>query len=288
MTRCRARVCSPRFRGTREERDEERARRELWVSALSAVLRERTAVPGLEGFTSNKVDDLVRYLRDNGGARASVEAAVVDKPEWFAELTAMRSYIERREVDLAYLVSTRTQASRMCVDWLARYLRDRAGVLVETGPQFEGYDPATDADARAAAFAADLQVLRARTLRYVKRRQESGDRVFIAAQGGYKPEAGVMMIVGAETGATVYYAHEEMRRSVELPVLAYHGPMEALRALKGAGGRVTRLDAAPLFARHPDLAEAERAYAIEVRRDEGGVVVEMKLTDYGKLLVEDA
>ena len=260
------------------------------TSVLGRLLRERAAVPSLVGFAGDKLDALVRYLQ-NDGARARARAAVLDQPDWFAELTAMRRYLERKEVDLAYLVSTRTAASSLCVDWLERYLRERAGVQVEKGTQFEGYEPevARDddtADARADAFAADLQVLRARTLRYVRRRQKAGDRVFIAAQGGYKPEAGVMMLVGAETGATVYYAHEEFRRSVELPVLLYDGPMTGLRELHAAGGRVTRLRAEPMLAQHPDLAAAERAYAVELRRDDDGRLVEMKLTDYGKLLLE--
>src|ERR1700722_15684257 len=100
------------------------------ASVLGAVYRERTAIEGLGGFTGSKLEDLVRYLLDNDRARGSTEAAGLDKPEWFAELTAMRVYLDRRAVDLAYLVSTRTQASRLCADWLARYLRDRAGIIV--------------------------------------------------------------------------------------------------------------------------------------------------------------
>lgn len=235
------------------------------------------------------IDELARRLDDDGAALAAAKALVLQKPEWFAELTAMRRYLDAREVDVAYLVGTKTGASRLAIGWLRASLEAR-GVRVEEGTAFVGYEESEgvgDVASKLTAFAANLQVLRARTLAYVLKKRASGDEVFIAAQGGYKPEAGVMMLVGAETGATVYYAHEQMRESVELPVLLYRpqslAPLQALAAMGPGRHRGPRMT--ELVRKHPQLVgEAARAYAVEVRRDHTGGVEGIELTGYGRLL----
>ena len=56
------------------------------TSVLGRLLRERAAVPSLVGFAGDKLDALVRYLQFDDGARAGARAAVLDQPDWFAEL----------------------------------------------------------------------------------------------------------------------------------------------------------------------------------------------------------
>jgi len=259
------------------------------TSILGAMLKNRASVDSLGGLKGDSVAELARYLQDHGEALASARELALNNPGWSAELTAMRAYLEKKEVDVAYLVQTNTPASRLCTDWLQAYLQTK-GVKVKRA-KFEGYaDPGTELGAarRAAAFAADLQVLRAQALRLVVKHRAQGDNVFIGAQGGYKPEAGVMMLVGAETHTTVYYAHEDMRECVEIPVLIYRGKTDGLLALNGVGGSVTSTRAGDLLAHHPELEDAAAAYAVVIRRDGEGTLLEIDLTAYGKFLLEDA
>lgn len=205
-----------------------------------------------------------------------------------AELSAMQGYLERAEVDRAYLVGTRTRASKVALRWLVRYLQQHhPRVAVEQGITFEGYEPddwpETDEE-RHAAFAADLQVMRAKALDYVRKRQAEGHEVFIAAQGGFKPEVGVMMLVGAETKATVYYVHDAMRRPIVLPVLLHEPSLEEVAVLRAipreglAGDRAREM--------LPRLAGLRGAYAVALSQDEGGRLRRLSLTAYGKLLLE--
>lgn len=255
------------------------------------VNRFRHRLPSLPPDVKS-VDQLVALLNANRALAADAERVAHSDPyEFFAELKAMRPFLEKGEVDVAYLVSTNTPAAAISVRWLRRYLEGR-GIQVDTGASFVGYEagPAETEDERVTAFAADLQVLRAKTLAYVRRRRNAGDRVFIAAQGGFKPEAGIMMLVGAETQAVIYYVHELMNRTVVIPTMSYGGSVEPLRAIAEHGRQMAGPTATSLWKQYtPHFLAAERAYAIDVWRDDAtGEVVMIKLTDYGKFLVEES
>lgn len=266
------------------------------VSCGTSVLsnfagRFRGRLPELPADVTN-VDKLVATLNANPGLANQAERIAQDDPyEFFAELKAMRPFLADGRVDVAYLVSTSTPAATLATGWLRRYLENQR-IQIDTGAPFVGYKPGPDEteEERITAFAADLQVLRAKTLAYVRARQHAGDRVFIAAQGGFKPEAGIMMLVGAETNAPVYYVHEQMGRTVMLPTMRYAGPVWPLEAIAKDGRQVHGPAAASLWMQyHPHFHAAEAAHAIEVRRDKTtGEVVAIRLTDYGKLLLEES
>lgn len=266
------------------------------VSCGTSVLsnfatRYRDRLPMLPADVKS-VDQLVPVLNTNPALATEAERiAHADPYEFFAELKAMRPFLENGQVDVAYLVSTSTPAATLSIRLLRRYLEGR-GIQIDTGATFVGYRPGPDEteDDRVTAFAADLQVLRAKTLAYVRRRRNAGDRVFIAAQGGFKPEAGIMMLVGAECDAPIYYVHEQMGRTVMLPTLSYGGPVEPLRAVAQNGRQIGGPVATSLWKQYrPHFQAAEDAYAIEVRRDRAtGEVVMIKLTDYGKFLAEES
>lgn len=262
------------------------------TSVLSnLVSRCRDRFPALPATVRN-VDELVGALNASPTLAAEAERIADASPyEFFAELKAMRPFLEDGRVDVAYLVSTSTPAASLAIGWLCRYFEDR-GIQIDMGAPFVGYEPGPDEseDERVTAFAADLQVLRAKILAYVRRRQHAGDRVFIAAQGGFKPEAGIMMLVGAETNAPVYYVHEQMGRTVMLPTMRYAGPVWPLEAIAQDGRQVQGPAAGSLWLQYrPHFQAAEDAHAIEVRRNKTtGEVVAIKLTDYGKFLVEES
>ena len=226
----------------------------------------------------------------NPADKTAIYEVLKKNPKWSAELTAMSTYLDAGLVDEAYLVGTDTPKCKFVVGALTHYLKER-DIRLEQATSFVGFgeDEGDDEDKRA-AFAADLQELRARTLDYVRRKQGSEHRVFIAAQGGFKPEAGVMMLVGEETGATVYYAHEHMQQSIELPTFLYKGSLEILnRVARGKGGRLTRTESQELLREHEKaVKEAVEAFALRVRRDDSGLPNSVSLTAYGKFLVEEA
>lgn len=260
------------------------------TSVLGNYLRYRSSFPALPAEVTT-IDQLVAALNSTASLFSDAERIALEEPfKYFAELAAMEPYLEKGEVDTVYLVITKTAAAQLSVRLLQRFFEQR-GISVDQGAQFAGYEPGSDEseEDRILHFAADLQVLRAKTLSYVRRRQKDGDTVFIAAQGGYKPEAGIMMLVGAETQATTYYAHEQMRRTVTIPLLSYRGNSEALRAIAQAGGHIAGGEATALWKQHrASLLAAEDAYAVQARRDKAsGEVIRLKLTDYGKFLAEE-
>lgn len=260
------------------------------TSVLSNIVtRYRARFPFLPTEIKT-VDDLVTVLNTNSSLMSEVEPLVHASPyEFFAEVKAMRPFLEGGEVDVVYLIGTKTPAAQLAIRLLHRYF-ESLDISIDPGAQFVGFEPGSDdvEEDRIAQFAADLQVLRAKALAYVRRRQSAGDVVFIGAQGGYKPEAGILMLVGSETQATTYYAHEQMDRTVTIPLLSYRGAADALRAIATHGRHVAGPAATSLWRQHQvNLQAAEEAFAVQLRRDRGtGEVVMIKLTDYGKFLAE--
>lgn len=239
------------------------------------------------GRKKASADDIAAKLTTDSAARKRAEQLALEQPKWFPELSAMDRYLNAKQVDVAYLIGTETAPSRLHIGWLRKHLEAR-GVTVEQGTPFAGFEedaPGNDGE-NLEEFAQRLQVLRARTLDYVKRCQARDAKVFIAAQGGFKPEVGVMMLVGEEARVPVYYAHEQMLRSIDLPVFLYHGDLEPLRALADKGGYLRGDDATLLEGRHRELmGKAVEAHAVEAKRDDDGGLKSLKLTAYGKHLL---
>jgi len=234
-------------------------------------------------------DERGQQLLADPPARTDAVARLVNEETLSAELSALARYVALGEVDQVFLLATRTRASQCCARLLIEALRKR-GIEAQEGASFEGYDPADDADPLQ-RFADDLQVLRAKTLDLVRRQVAMGHHVRIAAQGGYKPETGIMMLVAAEAGVTAYYAHEAMRTAVELPVLLYKGPLDGARTLAlEPGRRVAGRRCDDLLARFPELAPeglADHAHVVTYKRDATtGQAVEVRLTGYGRYLAE--
>ncbi len=226
-------------------------------------------------------------LLSDAVARKGAVARVAADPSTSAELSALQMYVERRQVDRVYLIATRTRAAECCARILTDVLRAR-GTEVQDGFTFEGYEPDADDD-RMQRFVDDLQVLRSKTLALVRSQTALGHEVRIAAQGGYKPEVGVMMLVAAETGVEAYYCHEEMRRAVVLPTLLYRGRLDGVRELaKAEGRRLAGAACDALLRSFPELAdggEAERAHVVTYKRDAvTRQIVSVRLTGYGASL----
>lgn len=231
-----------------------------------------------------------RFGNEPAAREVAERLVLADAEGFFAEMSAMRRYLDKRLVDTAYLIGTDTPECELAMRWLTKALEQR-GVRVERGPAFVGYDDVganDDSTMVGHDFMGRLQEIRAKTLAYLRRRQRDGDQIFIAAQGGYKPLTGVLMLVGAEMQATTYYVHEDRTHSVELPVLLYRGSVEPLQALKDAGPGGARGDRMrKLLTEHPELTnEAAKAYAVYVRRGEDDGIDSVELTGYGRFILE--
>jgi len=256
------------------------------LSAKGFTLSGGAALKDIASF-----EDRGERLLADATARTNAAERLVAEDSLSAELTALARYAGSKEVDQVFLIATRTRASQCCVRLLIEALR-RRGIEAQEGVSFEGYDEG-EGDDPLQRFADDLQVLRAKTLELVRRQVALGHHVRIAAQGGYKPETGIMMLVAAEAGVTAYYSHESMRTAVELPVLLYKGSMDGVRALSGEPGRrVAGRRCADLLARFPELApdgDADRAHVVAYKRDPSTAqAVEVRLTGYGRYLAEQA
>lgn len=196
-----------------------------------------------------------------------------------AELAAFIPKAAEVGADALYLVGTDTEEGRLCTEVLRRFFK---GKNVEVGTAFVHLGTAQDVQER---FFEGLQSLTKKVVNYVTRRIASGDKVYINATGGFKPETAFLVLVANALGCEVYYRHETFQQPVTLPLLlpVKFGVdiLEILWELKDHKGIlppsiVKRLPA------HA-LEEAERRGLVKVERNEAQQPYRVKILFGGKL-----
>jgi len=199
-----------------------------------------------------------------------------------AELAAMDPYLRAGNVQKVYLVYTETSDGTFCGEIVKKYLLLQN---IEVGEKpIEGiYDGASDETSQA-RFLRGLEDLAYSVSKYIRNRQREGLEVFLNATGGYKPETAFLVLIANALRCRVYYRHETMRSTVELPLLLPvklgMGILELLRGLP-RDGKPRTLGTRKLSEVE---TEAEARKLIAVERDEAdGRPYRIQLADAGKL-----
>lgn len=204
---------------------------------------------------------------------------VTNQPEKAsAELAAFIPKAAEVGADAVYLVGTDTEEGRLCTEVLRRFFKVQN---VEVATAFVHLGSAQDVQER---FFEGLQSLTEKVVNYVTRRIASGDKVYINATGGFKPETAFLVLVANALGCEVYYRHETFQQPVTLPLLLpVKFGVDILKILwdlkeRGvlSGSKVNRWPA------HA-LEEAERRGLVEVMRDKAQHPYRVKILFGGKL-----
>ncbi len=175
------------------------------------------SLPDLEaGLKGGRVDEgeltgrLVEFVSgDPKGASAELSTLLDLLEEWY----------ERGLQQWVYLLFSDTRIGRVCAETLRNYLMNVSGeryggrVAVEM-VRVEGLgDPERFEDGLARLFSTITEIIRAR--------KGEGDRVFVHATGGFKPETAMAILAANSpgTGAPVFYVHEHFKRVVRIPAM---------------------------------------------------------------------
>ncbi len=260
------------------------------TSILGNLRRRGVEVPG-----PGQWED---WLRERGSEIFLQALDYLREDPWrmSAELNGMRDFLERGEVDEAYLIATDTEAGRFCSELVKGFLAERGvNVLGESGPIL-GYYKVRDISGEEQAaerFSEDLHTLFNRLVAFLrKHKRELGKEVYINATGGFKPELAVLSLVGNLFLVPVYYRHETFGVSVFLPPLIpprlFPEELEFLRRIyESEDRRIRGPEAERLVQEKGQLILRLEAFKVLEREiDEAGKVYGLKLTPQGKFWVE--
>jgi len=221
------------------------------ASLLTNALRDDQNVKQLLPNASS-VRDVENALRDGRPTRRELVEALLSYVSRkgnaaCAELTSMSEHIDRRLVDLVYLLHTDTEVGEVCGTVLERHL-NRSGIRAERR-RIEGFRNEEEFRERG------LQNLLLVTHELIKKHRE--DAVLVNATGGYKPEGTALSILAFVMGKPVYYRHEDFRTTVFIPPLPIDWREDVL-------DRVYRSALMDLSRGSMDASEFERRYGKEV------------------------
>jgi putative CRISPR-associated protein (TIGR02619 family) len=133
-----------------------------------------------------------------------------------AELNTLLPIMEenREKQHRVYLLHSDTGEGRLCASVLKRYLSGLGMRLhAETVEIKDLGTPET--------FTRGLANLLEQVVRLIRNHYSEGDRVFVHASGGFKPETAMAFLAAnlPGSGAPVFYVHESFRSVIRLPAL---------------------------------------------------------------------
>jgi putative CRISPR-associated protein (TIGR02619 family) len=133
-----------------------------------------------------------------------------------AELNTLLPIIEEKSVDQhrVYLLHSDTAEGRFCASVLKQFLSGLGLRLHVESVEIKDLG-------NSETFTKGLANLLEQVVRLIRNHYAEGDRVFIHASGGFKPET-AMAILAANlpgSGAPVFYVHESFRKVIRLPAL---------------------------------------------------------------------
>ena len=127
---------------------------------------------------------------------------------------------ERRKQQWAYLLSSDTEIGRLCAsvlrDYLKAFSRERLSRRMGVHEPIE-VKHLGDQD----KFGDGLGNLFKTVVDIIRRHKEQGDRVFVHATGGFKPETAITVLAAnsPRAGAPVFYVHEHFRKVIRIPAM---------------------------------------------------------------------
>lgn len=141
-----------------------------------------------------------------------IAGQLLDKPRTCAEIDSTRAWLRKRGVALARitLISSDTEAGGFCAEVLETVLPKALGSKAQVERQTVEKLGTDKLNSGLRNYVHDLTDL-------IKGARSREQEVAINATPGFKPEAGLALLVGATSGAYVFYLHESMKEVMEFP-----------------------------------------------------------------------
>jgi len=129
-----------------------------------------------------------------------------------AELNSMRKYLDEKLVDEVYLYHTDTGRGKFCASIIEKYLSDNYNLKVNK-IRVEGFGIKE-------FFEDGLVNLLDKLMSKIHDLIKNGNKVYLNATGGFKPENAITVIVASLLNIDeIYYIHERFAEPIKLPIL---------------------------------------------------------------------
>jgi putative CRISPR-associated protein (TIGR02619 family) len=219
---------------------------------------------------------------EEGKEEALVAFVGADPEKASAELAAMAPYLAQEDVGDAYLVHTAPGDGELAAHVLRRHLHDvhRVDACLKA---ISGFDDDGGHD----SFIEGLNELIDGVSKFAIRKEKERRTIRFNATGGTKPAMAMLVHVGCSLGWPVYYRHETMARTVELPRLPPVPSPGLIRMLAELEARPDKRVVGADAARLRERAEFELAlrHRAVVEKLDAGVPYACELGPVGRFLL---
>ena len=240
-----------------------------------------------EKFWKEKLDDS-KFINE------LVQFLNTDPKRNSAELNTFLRVVENKDPKNinVYLVSTKTKIGELCKIVLERFLKE-CKYTIFTGVEISGYfweSTVYDETFAKDEFKRDISELLDRLIYLAIKKKEEGFKVYFNPTGGLKAHVIACALAGFLTGCEVYYMHEEFKDVVNLPLLFYlpkGKEVELLQLLSDKKPRSGK-EFKDLKTQYENEIKRLEIYGlVEVEKDEFGQEFRIKITNKGKLIVDE-
>jgi putative CRISPR-associated protein (TIGR02619 family) len=250
---------------------------------------ENFAPPSDEKFWSEKLKDedfknkVLEFLRENP-TRHSAELNA------FLNFLKKKGYSNFKDIGF-YLIETATSAGELCGEIIRKYLKEQGFRDLGAPKEIYGYfRQLAEEESREEKFLQGLKELLNTVLELIKKQASKGVKIYLNPTGGFKAHVIMLGIASALTGVPAYYINEYFNEVIELPPLMWKFSKDEYKLLEllYKNKRISRTDSYfNIFIENRNLIENfERFTLIEVKKDEKGEIIEIKITPLGKTIVE--
>ncbi len=234
-----------------------------------------------------------QIMEDNAMLEKLKEFLKEDPRRASAELNTFLRVVENKEPSEieVYLFGTETYSNKLCRKIIESFLKDK-GFRLYTPYEVSGYFFEAQYDERFAVdeFKKDISKLIDRLIYIAEKKKQEDYKVYFNPTGGLKAHVMASAIAGFLTNFEVYYMNEEFKDVVFLPRMIYipkGREIEFLEKLKDKKP-ISGFEYENLKKAYENEIQRLSFYGlVEVERDESGKDYRVRITNKGKLVLEE-
>ncbi|MBD3211385.1 MAG: putative CRISPR-associated protein [Candidatus Lokiarchaeota archaeon] len=205
-----------------------------------------------------------------------------DSKKFSAEVNSISPFLEVELVERIYLICTDTNAGKMCADILHDFFKEECNISSIDYKEAKGFGTEN--------FEEGILNIRNTLLRLINNHKKKY-QICLNATGGFKPESGVLVLIGALYHIPVYYIYETSKKLVFIPpfplmlITPEYGPV-LKQLIDNPGGLRIRKDINQfkrLYGEYLDDLIEIGAIEKKIRNDKTN---QYKITATGKFLYE--
>ena len=185
--------------------------------------KNQTKDPNIRSLIENDKELLKRATPANPLFQTVYQLLQKNPYNMSAELNAMKEYLEKGEVDEAYLYYTSTGTGKFCATILQTYLKN---IGINTHPiEVKGFGIEFEEGL--------VNLLDAITEKIIELKRRPNTQIYLNATGGFKPENAMLTIAASILGVeNIYYMHEKFKKVESLPTIPLTITPKYLKILK--------------------------------------------------------